>query len=661
MIFTFFTINLLVYAPAIFHHSRSDQDIFLAELYHVDDLKDLISYSYSYTRTRIIGEGDSILFRPLLYIFLSIEKWLYGYNFIYWQLTGLFFHFLLVWQLFKILNFIHKSSLAILLTLHFSVLHICQEMVIWHHIHAYILCAILLLKAFHHFLLYLESNQSKDSHLFRMVVFITFACFLFEFGLIFSGTMLIALLIHRKIRLNDVLGKKFNNVYTLKRSLRPLFLLFPIFCYTSWSLTDYFVRGNTLQIVNKSFSVYESLGYCCKYFWVSLVGPFLPYFFEILPGTRLFATSFDFKEVLKNYVSYDFLSNCNILLIFLIFLVIIIMIFKFFSFKRVPSSQDSRHKIEFFDRDLLFLGLTSLILSLAYIVMLTLGRALLRGEIYIQTSLYQFYVPILFMTIFIYSFIFSLKHILSKNKEMIVNLLVAVLCLSVFLNGFKNFQLNHQMARRYGIIWNFLENTEQFVEDQRKEGDFHFYFFWKYRYPEIEISVKDLILGKHSDSVKIYFLSKRYASFGFNDYRIGRLDSAIDYYSKSITINPTDFTIYTNRGVIYSDQGRFELALNDYNKALELFPRSYKVYNNRGIVYRKKGLYDLALKDYTRAIELNSDKVEAFYNRAAVYKMKNFYNLAISDLKKVLEIEPNNKGAQLRISKIYQLMESEQY
>jgi len=103
-------INIVVFLPSFYHVARSDHLSYLAETASFDSLNDLINYSFSYTRTRILDRGDEIYFRPLLYIGMSIERYFFKYHFMYWQMVGLFLHLIVVGFLIKLLNKIQPNK-----------------------------------------------------------------------------------------------------------------------------------------------------------------------------------------------------------------------------------------------------------------------------------------------------------------------------------------------------------------------------------------------------------------------------------------------------------------------------------------------------------------------------------------------------------------------
>ncbi|MCK5179305.1 MAG: hypothetical protein KAR32_07215, partial [Candidatus Omnitrophica bacterium] len=122
-LFIILIINIIVFLPSFDQAPRgSDHYHYLVETSHIDNLSDRLVYSYSYARMRKLASGDQILFRPIFFILLSIETWLFQYNSFYWQATALLLHMLVLWQILKILRFIAQGLIPLLLVLYFSTL-----------------------------------------------------------------------------------------------------------------------------------------------------------------------------------------------------------------------------------------------------------------------------------------------------------------------------------------------------------------------------------------------------------------------------------------------------------------------------------------------------------------------------------------------------------
>ena len=78
------------YHPCLKLVARADQ---LVYLFHTSDIKDdlhqLTLGSYAFNRDR---NGDSHFFRPALYLWLGLERWMFGFNFSSWQAASLALH-----------------------------------------------------------------------------------------------------------------------------------------------------------------------------------------------------------------------------------------------------------------------------------------------------------------------------------------------------------------------------------------------------------------------------------------------------------------------------------------------------------------------------------------------------------------------------------------
>lgn len=148
------------YSPAMKHGPRSDQWSYLVETAQYQSFPHLLTETYSFNRTRTIGAGDTDLFRPLLFTVLATEKYLFEGDFRYHQGVGVGLHCLVCLLLLALLRQIHavipesdpartRWSPATLLpygiTAFFALSPCVQELVIWHHLHGYLLFLVLLL------------------------------------------------------------------------------------------------------------------------------------------------------------------------------------------------------------------------------------------------------------------------------------------------------------------------------------------------------------------------------------------------------------------------------------------------------------------------------------------------------------------------------------
>ncbi|MEK7433935.1 MAG: tetratricopeptide repeat protein, partial [Cyanobacteriota bacterium] len=118
-------------------------------------------------------------------------------------------------------------------------------------------------------------------------------------------------------------------------------------------------------------------------------------------------------------------------------------------------------------------------------------------------------------------------------------------------------------------------------------------------------------------------------------------EKAIEFYNKSISINPNFYNAYNNLGNVYKAKEEYDKAIEYHKKALELSPNSYISYNGLGNVYYSKKEYDKAIEYHKKALELSPDNYLFYNNLGDVYKAKKEYDKAIEFYNKSISINPN--------------------
>jgi len=129
---------------------------------------------------------------------------------------------------------------------------------------------------------------------------------------------------------------------------------------------------------------------------------------------------------------------------------------------------------------------------------------------------------------------------------------------------------------------------------------------------------------------------------GKQAYEEDEYDEAIDYFNKSIKLNPDNSLTYHLRGLCYAYLKKFELSLSDFNKSIQLDPQNPVGYNNRGNNYLNMGKFDQALDDLNKSIQLDPNSALAYSNRGITYSKINKINKAINDFNKSIQLNKNN-------------------
>jgi hypothetical protein len=152
-----FAVVWLAYAPSLKQSPRADQWCYLLDTHDCHELGELLRASYSYSRTRKMFPMDTELFRPVLFILLALEKVTFQNNFDAVQAVGIVLHCVNLTLLFTLLvrlrhRVARPGKLPSLpgwfphaVTFFFALNNCTQELVLWGHLHGYLLFVALVL------------------------------------------------------------------------------------------------------------------------------------------------------------------------------------------------------------------------------------------------------------------------------------------------------------------------------------------------------------------------------------------------------------------------------------------------------------------------------------------------------------------------------------
>ncbi len=111
-----------------------------------------------------------------------------------------------------------------------------------------------------------------------------------------------------------------------------------------------------------------------------------------------------------------------------------------------------------------------------------------------------------------------------------------------------------------------------------------------------------------------------YTKQGLEFYEQGKMEDALNSFTKAIELKQHLASSYYNRGRTLSNMKQFVRALEDFNRAIEINPKVATYYNSRGIASLLSGKgQKIAQDDFNRAIELDPKYGAAIFNRAFTY------------------------------------------
>jgi tetratricopeptide (TPR) repeat protein len=126
----------------------------------------------------------------------------------------------------------------------------------------------------------------------------------------------------------------------------------------------------------------------------------------------------------------------------------------------------------------------------------------------------------------------------------------------------------------------------------------------------------------------------------------GQTDAAMANFDKAIANDPTNQSMFYNRGLINDQLGNQEAAAADYNKALELDPSFFDAAYNLGAMY-----FNIAVEWNNKASNYGLNETEKY--EVASAKANEFFELAKPALEKAHGIDETDRNTIASLTKIY--------
>jgi tetratricopeptide (TPR) repeat protein len=101
---------------------------------------------------------------------------------------------------------------------------------------------------------------------------------------------------------------------------------------------------------------------------------------------------------------------------------------------------------------------------------------------------------------------------------------------------------------------------------------------------------------------------------------------------------------------IHAAEGKLDAAIEEYTRVLEFDPNLYIAYYNRGRALWRKGERERAKEDMTRAINLEPGVAITYICRGDIFYDQGDLGSARKDYRKALELAPSNPTAMERIA-----------
>ena len=128
--------------------------------------------------------------------------------------------------------------------------------------------------------------------------------------------------------------------------------------------------------------------------------------------------------------------------------------------------------------------------------------------------------------------------------------------------------------------------------------------------------------------------------------------TAIEFISKAIKVNPTDAPAHFNLANAYLELGHIEKAIVSYDNSITLKPNYAEAHANRGVALHSFGKIKEAIASFSNAIQLAPNFVDAYLNKGNSLRSLGRLDEAEESFRHVLKITPNHSQALTALSKI---------
>ncbi len=149
------------------------------------------------------------------------------------------------------------------------------------------------------------------------------------------------------------------------------------------------------------------------------------------------------------------------------------------------------------------------------------------------------------------------------------------------------------------------------------------------------LSVEDIELGKllnqinlECDNTKYFDTISYYDGMGPALYRLCKFDSSLQFFSESLSKDPNNVEILTNKGSALRKLGYYDEALLHFDKAIEINSNFFPAINNKANTLANLGNYEEAISLYVKVLGKNPGYVITQQNlELALSEMPQTHNL----------------------------------
>jgi len=133
---------------------------------------------------------------------------------------------------------------------------------------------------------------------------------------------------------------------------------------------------------------------------------------------------------------------------------------------------------------------------------------------------------------------------------------------------------------------------------------------------------------------------------------MGKPDSALYYYNKTLQINPELAKARIVLAKFYEKEHKYDLALEQYKRAIRIDPRYFIDYPKLGSEYEEVDVLALVTEELEEEVRIDPNNISSSMSLANILYSQGFRGKAAALCRKVLALQPGQEKAQSMLAKM---------
>jgi tetratricopeptide (TPR) repeat protein len=137
-------------------------------------------------------------------------------------------------------------------------------------------------------------------------------------------------------------------------------------------------------------------------------------------------------------------------------------------------------------------------------------------------------------------------------------------------------------------------------------------------------------------------------------------NQALKVYEKAIQLAPNDWQCWLGRAQVLEDMGKSQEALDSFNRTISINPNAWEAWQGKSQIQMKLSQYAESLESLDKLLRLKSDNYWDWYNKGWALQNLKEYKEALKSYDKALELKPDFTNAWYQKANLFLMLQQYQ-